>query len=92
MNSNFSKRLTEYLDSECSDYGLSYSWEFDYDCNWCVVRVKKDMPSKEKTVNFRYDEKKDDLLIELSEDSFYVTREFDHTVKFFWMLVSPILY
>ena len=30
--------------------------------------------------------------IELSEDSFYTTREFDETVKYFWMLVSPSLF
>jgi len=45
-----------------------------------------------KMLNFRYDKNNDDLLIELSEDSFYITREFDQTVKYFWMLIAPTLF
>jgi hypothetical protein len=34
----------------------------------------------------------DELEIELSEGSFYETREYDYSVKYFWMLVAPSLF
>jgi len=94
MNSNFAERLKEYLESECSDYGMKYKWLWDEDYNWCNVTISLEnyYPELEVDLHFRYDEKKDSLLIELSEDSFYETREFDQTVKYFWMKVSPVLF
>lgn len=93
MNDKFQKRLCAYLDSECSDYDLEYSWEWDEDCNWCDVKIFQDRGTREsKEIHFRYNQQSDDLSIELSEDSFYVTREFDQTVKYFWMLISPTLF
>ena len=93
MNDKFYKRLEEYLNSECSDYDLSYNWEWNEDTGCCEVKIKRDDYSQNiKYLNFRYIEEADDLQIELSEDSFYVTREFDYTVKYFWMLVSPSLF
>lgn len=93
MNDKFVKRLEEYLNSECDDYGLQYEWEWDEDCQWCEVTLSRDHnPERIKTINFRYNEEKDDLQIELSEDSFYTTREFDPSVKYFWMLVAPALF
>lgn len=94
MNDKFVKRLEEYLDSECDDYGLSYKWEWDEDYQWCEVTISREHTNDNhlKILNFRYIEEKDDLEIELSEDSFYTTREFDQTVKYFWMLVAPALF
>lgn len=92
MNKKFSERLTEYLDSECSDYSMSYTWEWNDDANYCEVLVKSDYSNREKCLKFKYNEEKDVLLIELGEDSFYETQEFDFTVKYFWMVVSPALF
>lgn len=92
MNSNFSKRIEEYLSDECGDYGMSYSWEWNEDSELCEATISCEHNENEKIVNFRYDEEKDDLLIELSEDSWYVTREYDSSVKYFWMLVAPTLF
>lgn len=93
MNDKFALRLTEYLNSECSDFDLSYTWEWNDGMQYCEVDVKREChENRNKTVCFKYNEKNDDLLIELSEDSFYVTREFDQTVKYFWMLVAPALF
>ena len=93
MNNKFTKRLEEYLTSECDDYDLTYKWEWNEDTGCCEVEVKRDDYSQNtKDLNFRYNEKDDDLTIELSEDSFYVTREFDQTVKYFWMLISPSIF
>jgi hypothetical protein len=92
MNSEFLNRLKEYLDSECDDYGLDYKWEWIEDCNWCEVTITRDVPNVTKTINFKYNSNNDDLEIELSEDSFYATREFDYTVKYFWMLIAPAIF
>ena len=92
MNKQFATRLTEYLDSECDDYGMEYDYKWCEDTKCCIVEVKSDYGRKSKELNFRYDEKKDNLLIELSEDSFYQTCEYDYTVKYFWMLISPSLF
>ena len=93
MNNKFTKRLEEYLTSECDDYDLTYKWEWNEDTGCCEVEVKRDDYSQNtKNLNFKYNEKDDDLTIELSENSFYVTREFDQTVKYFWMLISPSIF
>ncbi len=93
MNNQNTKRLEEYLTSECDDYDLTYKWEWSEDTGCCEVEVKRDDYSQNtKNLNFRYNEKDEDLTIELSEDSFYITREFDQTVKYFWMLISPSLF
>ena len=93
MNNKFTERLTEYLDSECSDYDLTYSWEWNEDTLCCEVEIKRDdYTQHNKCLNFRYDELANDLKIELCEDSYYATREFDQTVKYFWMLISPSLF
>lgn len=90
MNDKFTKRLNEYLDSECDDYDMTYSWEWNDDAQLCEVDINRGKYSKR--LFFRYNKDKDDLLIELSEDSFYTTREFDSSVKYFWMLVAPTLF
>lgn len=93
MNEKFSNRLTSYLDSECDDYDLSYTWEWNDDCENCEVEVIRDNNKDfSKCLNFRYDNENDDLTIELSEGCYYVTREFDWTVKYFWMLVCPSVF
>jgi hypothetical protein len=56
------------------------------------VIISLDYSDKVKYLNFKYTEEVDDLEIELSEDSFYGTREFDETVKYFWILVSPSIF
>lgn len=92
MNKKFVDRLTEYLNSECDDYDLKYDyrWEEDLDC--CEVEITREYYQESKTLYFRYDYEKDNLSIELSEDCFYETKEFDWSVKYFWMLVSPALF
>lgn len=90
MNEKFSNRLQEYLESECSDYNLTFSWEWDDSCECCNVTIKRD--NYTKLLRFKYDELKDDLAIEVCEDCYYTTREFDYTVKYFWMLISPTLF
>ena len=92
INKKFTKRLTEYLESECGDYDLKYDWEYDADSECCHITIGMRYSQNIKELNFKYDEAKDDLSIELSEDSYYVTREFDYTVKYFWMLISPTLF
>lgn len=93
MNDKFVNRLEEYLASECSEYSIQWSWEWNEDTECCEVCISDELREDLNTVlNFRYDKVEDDLSIELSEDSFYTTREFDWTVKYFWMQVAPALF
>lgn len=92
MNKEFAQRIEEYLASECDDYDLIYKWEWNEDTGCCEVEIKRDDHTKlTKSLSFRYNEN-GDLTIELSEDSFYPTREYDQTVKYFWMLISPSIF
>ncbi len=93
MNKNFTERLNEYLESECSDFDMAFDYKWNEDTCCCEVRIYRTNNEKlEKYINFRYSEFKDVLKIELSEDSFIETEEFNYTVKYFWMLVSPSLF
>ena len=93
MNEKFAKRLNEYLANECFDYDMTYSWEWNEDLNGCEVEIKRDDHTQYiKRLFFKYDEVNNNLKIELSEGSFYTTREFDNTVMYFWMLVAPALF
>lgn len=95
MNQKSVKRLEEFLSSECSDYDLSYTWEWCEDCNCFIVTITQGKDSFEPRiidVNFKYDKESDDLRVELCEDSYELTREYDETVKYFWMKVSPTLF
>ena len=90
MNQKFAQRIEEYLRSECSDFDLEYSWEWNEDTHKCEVRVIRNGRSID--LNFRYNEKEDFLTIEISEYIFYRTEEFEPSVKYFWMLISPALF
>lgn len=92
MDKAFILRLTEYLNSECDDYGMNYDYEWSEDEGCCNVTITTDRNDRSTCLKFRYNEEKDDLEIELSENSYYTTREFDESVKYFWMLVSPSLF
>ena len=90
MNKRFVEELEEYLSHEINDYGLNYTWEWCEDTACCVVTIFSNIePNNNTDINFRFDGV--DLKIELSEDSFYVTRWHDKTVKYLWMLVGAKL-
>ena len=90
MNRKFIIRLEEFLSTECDDFGLSYDYEWNEDMQRCEVEAIR--LKRSKVVNFRYNEREDCLSIELCEDSFCKTREYDNTVKYFWMVICPALF
>lgn len=92
MNKDFAELLEAYLDSECGDFSMSYTWRWDDDLEMAIATIKSDYNGRSKEVNFRYDEKSRSLTIELSEGSFYETAEYEWSVKYFWMLVAPALW
>lgn len=92
MNKKFAERIEQYLSCECDDYGMHYKWEWCEDSQDCQVEVTNDYSDSIACLNFRYDEQNDDLMIEITEDCYTVTREFDNTVRYFWMLVSPVIF
>lgn len=83
------ERLVEYLDSECYEYGLMFDYTWVDDCDWFEVEIKSDFNGEISCLNFRYIEDRDVLEIELSDDCWYETKEYDSSVKYFWMKVSP---
>lgn len=87
------EKLKNFLDSEVDDYDMSYeieSVDFTEDKPEFYATVKVKRWENEIDVCFRV--KNGELQIELSEDCWYNIREFDWTVKYFWMLVSPALF
>ena len=93
MSDEFTQKLIEYLGSECDDYSMTYEIlesTFDEDSNTVEVDIKR--YDNVVTLLFKYQVDVDDLLIELSEDTYYTTRVYDHSVKYFWMLISPHLF
>ena len=88
MTKKFVDRLTEFLNNECSDYDLEYTWEWCEDTQSCEVVVSRN--DEKAYVNFKYVE--NNLQIELCEDSWYTIEEYEPTVKYFWMLISPKLF
>lgn len=92
MNDRFTERLKLYLDSECEDHDMSYSWEWCEDSERCNVEVKTGHPERVAIVSFVYDKDKDELQIETMEDCFTTTHYFNRTVKYFWILVAPALF
>jgi hypothetical protein len=88
MNREFAQRIEEYLSSECEEYGLEYKWEWNEDTRCCEATITNSGQSKE--LNFRFERR--ELQIELSEDSFYETAEYNSSVKYFWMLICPVLF
>ena len=91
MDSKFAKNLEEFLSSECGEYGLSYSWKWDDDYAWCEVTIVRDS-REDRTVSVPFRFQNDNLIIEMCEDSWQTVKEYDHTVKYFWMKVSPIVF
>ena len=83
------EKLKEYLDSECSDYDMSYEVEYDESNEQYVATISRF--DKCVDIIFRIN-KNQNLKIELSPDSWYETEEFEWTVKYFWMLVAPKLF
>jgi hypothetical protein len=90
MNYKFIDRLIEFLDHECEDYGLSYSWEWNKDTQCCDVEIKRD--DHLFCVAFWYNEDEDALEIELTEGDWYITNEYDSSVRYFWIMVAPALF
>jgi hypothetical protein len=94
MNDKAVKRLTEFLDSECDDYGLSYTWKWSEDYEAFEVDLKIDDGMHEAEVLFKYDEEKDDIVLAMSYDFdiWQTVREYGTTIKYFWMKVSYHLF
>jgi hypothetical protein len=88
MNSEFEQRIEAYLSSECEEYGLEYEWKWNEDTECCEATITYQDKSKE--LNFRFENM--ELQIELSENSFYETAEYNYSVKYFWMLICPVLF
>ena len=90
MNDKAIAALKDYLDHECDDYGMQYTWEWDDGGEYFDVTVSLEYTDRKASVYFRY--KANKLSIELGEDCWYQTEWWENTVKYFWMIVSPKLW
>lgn len=95
----FVRKLTEFLDSETDDYSLAYEISpIDDDgvvevLTWVYGDNKEII--KEETKNSTYWKFEDnELKIEMGEDtdSWEAVADYNWTVKYFWMMVSPYLF
>jgi hypothetical protein len=92
MNSKFQELLYEYLQMECSDYEIFYTWEWNNDLEQCEVNILSNGSNEiQTTVNFRQNDK-GNLEIETGEDVWKETFWFDTSVKYFWIKVAPAIF
>ncbi len=85
-------KLKEFLESELDDY--SFNWtikrDIDYDADERIAfEVDYTNPfDNTYELQFYYDIKEDDLYICKYEDIYELTRWWDSSVRYFWMLVK----
>lgn len=98
MRTKFRSALTDFLDSECNNYGMSYEILEDTDDEYIPsVEVEINIDHDERSIIERFawrtDYRSDDCLcLEVGEDNWKYVCEFDWQVKYFWMQVSPKLW
>jgi len=93
MEKEFRLRLGEFLNTECSEYGLKWEYRFDEDYELLKVTIYREdfYPKFEKIMYFDYDEQKKHLRLAMDKDLevFETVKEYDWSVKYFWMLLAP---
>lgn len=100
INYRFAQKLEAFLSSECDDYGIISETTFDdISLNTAHVALKRNGNSVD--LKFRYipnrhtplhDEVHDDIALCMYEDCYEIVREYDWTVRYFWMKVAPYLF
>ncbi len=104
MNEHFVKRFLEklelFLSIECDDYDINVEiLHNEQDPGKAYVTLSRNEHSVD--LDFRYlsirynfigDEYHDDIEMCLYEDRYEIVREYDWTVRYFWMKVSPYLF
>jgi len=80
--------LTEFLDSEINDSGLSYTYDLyeneeDYYYVFEVIVIQDKDENRIKSIYFKAEDAK--LFVEASEDCWEEIKAYDWTVKYFWM-------
>lgn len=100
INYRFAQKLEAFLDSECDDYDILSETVFDeISLNKAQVTLSRNGYSV--SLKFRYipnryvplyDEVHDDIALCMYEDCYEIVREYDLTVRYFWMKVAPRLF
>lgn len=89
------KEVSELINGELDDYSYfevgelkwndSYgSYDEEDEEEHYIVEITG-WNNKTKSLAFNYNVKEDKIEVELSEDSFYETNNYDYKVKYFWM-------
>ncbi len=93
----FLEKLESFLSSECDDYDIEFSiMPYDEAYSGKLYTILK---RHEQSVDlifryqlFRYQPEYNDIEMCLYEDHYEIVREYDWTVRYFWMKVSPYLF
>lgn len=100
INHRFVLKLQAFLDSECDDYDILSETTFD-EVSLNVAHVTLSRNGYSVDLKFRYitnrytplyDEAHDDIALCMYEDCYEIVREYDWTVRYFWMKVTPHLF
>jgi hypothetical protein len=79
--------ITDFLDSELSDYGIEYTLSFLENYDECGETYH--FESEEKRANSFHirTDNEGSLSVEMSEDNRYDIQDYDYTVKYFWQAI-----
>lgn len=96
----FTERLDSFLGSECDDYGISVEILREgtepYRAHVVLRRNEYsiDLEFRYRPIQYDFldDGYHDDIELCLYEDHYEAVREYDWTVRYFWMKVSPYLF
>ena len=82
------EKVKELIDRELEDYSyfeigeLKLIEENDFEE---FYEIDIEMHKKQKTLYFRYDRTEDKVGVQLGEDNYEETNDYDYKVKYFWM-------
>lgn len=88
MEGKFKEELESFLESECDDYGMSFTVEYNGDT--ASVVVSSEYNGRCIDLEFKYENR--ELLMEMYDGHWETVRWWDWQVKYFWMKVSPVLF
>ncbi len=89
-------KIKELIEGELEDYGHfkigELNWNDEYGSfseedkeEHYIIDIEHGFEGKSKTLRFNYNRTKDEIEIELGEDSWYKVCDYDYTIKHFWM-------
>lgn len=95
MKEKFKTRLKEFLESEANGDGISHLIDETEFLNWDeYTKIPVIISRFEKSITIYFGYNSDEKTLEIQSDDCccYAVREYDWTVKYFWILAAPALF